>query len=102
MSALNQGRAQIVSANDLLIGDVVYFTAAGGWTRALREAALARDAGEAGALLARAALQQGRVVDPYLADVALDGGAPRPTHFREVFRAHGPTTRPDLGRQAEK
>lgn len=95
-------RAQIVSANDLLVGDVVYFTAADGWTRDLREAALARDDAEAEGLLARAALQQNRVVDPYLAEVALDGPTPRPTHFREAFRARGPSTRPDLGRQAEK
>lgn len=94
-------RASIVSANDLLIGDVVYFTADEGWTRRIGEAALARDAEQAEALLARAARQQDRVVDPYLAEVALDGGAPRPTHFREAFRARGPSTRPDLGRQAE-
>lgn len=102
MKGAGAGWAQIVSANDLLVGDVVYFTEAGGWTRSLAEAALARDEGAAEALLARAARQQDRVVDPYLADVALDGPAPRPLHFREVFRAHGPTTRPDLGRQAEK
>ncbi len=95
-------RAHIVSANDLLIGDVVYFTAAEGWTRDLREAALAETETQAEALLARAALQQNRVVDPYLAEVALDGAAPRPLHFREAFRTRGPSHRPDLGRQAEK
>ena len=26
---------------------------------------------------------------------------PRPLHFREAFRARGPSHRPDLGRQAE-
>ncbi len=95
-------RAHIVSANDLLIGDVVYFTAAEGWTRDLREAALAETEAQAEALLARAAMQQARVVDPYLAEVALDGAAPRPLHFREAFRTRGPSNRPDLGRQAEK
>ncbi|PKP64118.1 MAG: DUF2849 domain-containing protein [Alphaproteobacteria bacterium HGW-Alphaproteobacteria-8] len=95
-------RAHIVSANDLLVGDVVYFTAADGWTRKLEEAALARTGDEAEALLARATRQQSRVVDPYLAEVALDGArAPRPLHFREVFRTRGPSHRTDLGRQAE-
>jgi len=102
VSGFTQGRAQIISANDLLVGDVVYFTAAETWTRRIGEAALARDPAQAEALLARAARQQGRVVDPYLAEVALDGGAPRPTHFREAFRTRGPSHRPDLGRQAEK
>jgi sulfite reductase (NADPH) hemoprotein beta-component len=41
------------------------------------------------------------VVDPYLADVSLETGAPVPTHFREVYRTRGPSNRPDLGRQAE-
>jgi hypothetical protein len=92
---------RIVSANDLMIGDVVYLTAAGRWTRDLAQAAVATDAEAAEALLARAAAQQSVVVDPYLAEVALDGDAPRPLHYREAFRARGPSHRPDLGRQAE-
>jgi hypothetical protein len=91
---------RIVSANDLMIGDVVYLTAAGGWTRDLAQAAVATDAETAEALLAQAA-QPSVVVDPYLAEVALDGAAPRPLHYREVFRTRGPSHRPDLGRQAE-
>lgn len=91
---------KIVSANDLMAGDVVYLTPAHGWTRRLAEAAVARDAQAAETLLA-AANQPGAVVDPYLADVSLETGAPVPTHFREVYRTRGPSHRPDLGRQAE-
>lgn len=91
----------IVSANDLMVGDVVYMTAAGGWTRRLEEAAVAADEATAADLLIRAQGQPSVVVDPYLADVATDGAAPRPLHFREAFRARGPSHRPDLGRQAE-
>jgi len=91
----------IVSANDLMVGDVVYMTAAGGWTRRLDEAAVAADEATAADLLVRAQGQTSVVVDPYLAEVALDGPAPRPLHFREAFRARGPSHRPDLGRQAE-
>lgn len=93
---------QIVSANDLLAGDVVYLTPGHGWTRALSQAAVAREAAAADRLLAAAAAQQDRVVDPFLAEVALDGPTPRPLHFREAFRARGPSHRPDLGRQAEQ
>jgi hypothetical protein len=93
---------QIVSANTLLEGDVVYLDRAHGWTRALAEAAVAHSADEALALL-KAAAQPARVVDPYLADVALDPvQPPRPLHYREVFRTRGPSNRPDLGRQAER
>lgn len=92
----------IVSANALLEGDVVYFTAAQTWTRRLAQAAVARDADAAGALLAHAKAQQDRVVDPCLADVSIAHGAITPLHFREVFRARGPSHRPDLGRQAER
>jgi hypothetical protein len=91
----------IVSANDLMIGDVVYMTAAGDWTRLLEEAGVAADEATAADLLTRAQGQPSVVVDPYLAEVALDGPAPRPLHFREAFRARGPSHRPDLGRQAE-
>ena len=90
----------IVSANDLLEGDVVYLAAAGGWTRRLAEAAVAETPEAAEALLARAD-QPARVVGPNLAEVALDGAAPRPLHHREIVRTRGPSTRPDLGRQAE-
>lgn len=92
---------KIVSANDLLDGDVVWLDAAGGWTRDLRNAAVAHDPEAAERLLAAGAAQQGRVVGPALADVALEAGGPRPLHFREAFRARGPSHRPDLGRKPE-
>ncbi len=94
-------KPQIISANDLYVGDVVYMNSGGGWTRKLAEAAIAHDVGEAEKLLQRAAPQQAKVVGPYLADVALDDdGRPFPTHFREKFRTRGPSIRPDLGKQA--
>ncbi len=92
---------RIVSANDLLKGDVIYLAQDGGWTRRLAAAALARTEAEAATLLERAEAQPHRAVGPFLADVALDGAEPRPLHRRELFRARGPSTRPDLGRQAE-
>ncbi len=94
-------KPQIVSANDLAIGDVVYMNSGGGWTRKLAEAAIAHTPEEGETLMGRAAPQQAKVVGPYLADVALDDdGRPFPTHFREKFRTRGPSTRPDLGKQS--
>jgi hypothetical protein len=91
---------RIVSANDLIAGDVIYLARTGGWTRRLDEAAVATDPDAAAALLAAAELQPDVAVGPYLAEVATDGPAPRPLHYREVFRTRGPSNRPDLGRQA--
>jgi len=38
-----------------------------------------------------ASQQVGHVVGAYLADVSTLTGAPKPTHFRESFRATGPS-----------
>jgi hypothetical protein len=92
---------QIVTANDLLDGDVIFMTAEGGWGRDLADAAILATAEQAEQLLALATSQEDCVVGPYLADVALDGsGLPCPSHYRERIRMCGPTNRPDLGRQA--
>lgn len=94
-------KPQVATANDLLEGDVVYLTEAGGWTRDHAEAAVARDKETAEALLALGAAQAGAVVGVYLAEAALDDdGRPQPVHYRERLRALGPSTRPDLGPQA--
>jgi hypothetical protein len=94
-------KPKIVSANDLYVGDVVYMNPGGGWTRRLAEAAIAHTVEEGETLMTRAGTQAAKVVGPYLADVALDDdGRPFPTHFREKFRTRGPSTRPDLGKQA--
>ena len=83
---------KIVTANDLFEGDVIYFTASGGWTREHSEAAIAFTPEEADQLLAAANLQQDRIVGAYLADVSVDDGEePQPVHFREAFRTRGPS-----------
>lgn len=93
---------QIVSANDLLRGDVIYLDMAHGWTRSLRSAAVARTAEAADALLVAASAQPEKAVGPYLLNVTIDDdGLPFPSHFREKFRDRGPTNRLDLGRQAQ-
>lgn len=94
--------SQIVTANDLLSGDVVYLTEDGGWSGVHAEAAVAHSAEAAQDLLERGAAQSGRVVGAYLAAATLDAtGRPQPLHYREVIRTRGPTIRPDLGKQAE-
>ena len=81
---------KVVTANALLEGDVIYQTATG-WTRHLTEAEVLNDKDVADARLAQGASQSGSVVGAYLADVELIDGLPTPDHFREDFRAKGPS-----------
>jgi Protein of unknown function (DUF2849) len=93
----------ILLANNLLDGDVVFFTH-GDWTRNPALAEIARDDAAAAELeqAAAAALAANTVVDAYLVDVTLAaGGHPTPNHFRERFKTLGPSIRPDLGKQAD-
>ncbi|MCY4503904.1 MAG: DUF2849 domain-containing protein [Alphaproteobacteria bacterium] len=82
----------VLTANDLLEGDVVYLAPDGAWTRHLVSARLFLDEAEANRSLAEAESQQGAIVEPYLA-AAMPGedGGLQPAHFREAFRALGPS-----------
>ena len=93
---------QMATANDLLEGDVVYFTSTGGWSRTIGDAALAVNAEAAEDLLKRASAFPNQVVGVYLVEADLDDcGRAAPAHFREVFRTRGPSNYPGHGRQAE-
>jgi len=91
---------KVATGNDLLQGDVVYFTEQGDWTREHAEAAVAHDEAAAQALLDIASAFPDRVVGVYLADTELRDGRPAPVHFREVFRTRGPSNY-FHGKQAE-
>ncbi|MFT5172812.1 MAG: hypothetical protein ACI8W7_000980 [Gammaproteobacteria bacterium] len=83
---------QIVTANRLLQGDVVYFNDNGAWTRELRSARVASDNESAARLLHRAEATPHLVVGPYLVDVELDeASVPSLCHMREVMRETGPS-----------
>lgn len=85
-------RPHIVTANDLIEGDAVYFTASHEWSRDHGEAAVAYSSDAADTLLAAANAQQHKVVGPYLAETSLgEDRRPQPVHFREVFRTRGPS-----------
>jgi len=83
--------AKVLTANDLRLGDVVYWTHDGTWSRQHHEAELFTDEARANAELARAAAQSLIVVGVYLADAKQGPNGPEPTHFREVFRTRGPS-----------
>ena len=81
---------KVVTANDLLKGDVIYQTA-NGWTRDLANAEILTDEAHADLRLIEGSQQIADVVGVYLMDIALDGTAQQTTHFREAFRAKGPS-----------
>ena len=91
---------KVITANALVEGDVVYLTAAGAWARTLEAAEVFTDEAVAEDVLLSARGRSGEVVGAYLMDVSLSDGRPRPVHFREVFRATGPSNR-FHGKQAE-
>ncbi|MFT6674009.1 MAG: hypothetical protein ACJAVM_000180 [Sulfitobacter sp.] len=81
---------KVITANALLKGDVIYQTLSG-WSRDLNDAEVLTDEAHADLRLIEASSQINEVVGVYLADVALEGRTPRPVHFREDFRATGPS-----------
>lgn len=92
---------KIVTANALLEGDVVYLTADDHWTRRLDEAELIDDEAHADIRLLDAEMRHDEVVGPYLAEARRDGEVTRPAHFREDFRATGPSNYAH-GKQADQ
>ncbi|WP_068112634.1 DUF2849 domain-containing protein [Tropicimonas marinistellae] len=82
---------KVVTANDLLEGDVVYLTADDRWSRQHHEAELIDDEAHAAIRLLDAERQQDTVVGAYLADAKAGPNGPEPVHFRETFRSRGPS-----------
>ncbi len=88
---MSQVQTQVVTASDLLMGDVIYLTSGDTWTRQLASAEVITDEAHAQLRLIDAMGQQHRVVGAYLADVQPGPTGPTAIHFREEFRATGPS-----------
>ena len=91
---------KVVTANDLIEGDVVYLTADDRWSRLHHEAELLTDEDRANTRLAFGAAQKLIVVGVYLADAKPGPNGPEPVHFREEFRTRGPSNYPH-GKQVD-
>ena len=91
----------VVTANDLFEGDVVYLTASGAWSRIHRQAQVFTEEAPAKAALTQAQAQPERLVGAYLAPAYAGPDGPEPAHFREAFRARGPSNYPH-GKQADR
>ncbi|HCK19692.1 MULTISPECIES: DUF2849 domain-containing protein [Thalassospira] len=93
---------QVVTANRLEDGLVVFLTSDGSWSENINDARTAEDKEAANALLAEASAPEldTVIVGPYLIDVEQQGTDLVPTKYREVLRTKGPSVREDLGYQA--
>jgi hypothetical protein len=106
---MEMAMAQIVIASRLADGRVVFLqkgstVAAPEWAALIGEAEVAADDVRANELLEIGEADvaaRNLVMDAYLIEVEERGGELRPTKYREAIRALGPTTRQDLGKQAE-
>lgn len=95
-----QFQPAVISANDLFDGRVIYLDANGAWVEHLHQAELIHDEERAQSRLALALAQSERAVGAYLAPAQPGEDGPRPAHFRESFRARGPSNY-FHGKQAE-
>jgi Protein of unknown function (DUF2849) len=100
MSDLEKG--QVMTANRLRDGEVVFLTRSGVWSERIDDATLALEPQAAAALEARAVddVKATLITGQYLFDAERIGGKIRATHFRERIRTLGPSVRTDLGKQA--
>lgn len=92
--------AQMVTANRLQDGIVVYLTKGGNWSTQFEDGDLLADKETAEAALAAAeeSVKACRVLSVYLIDVEIENGKPKPTSTREHIRASGqPTVKAEAG-----
>ncbi|MFO1173080.1 MAG: DUF2849 domain-containing protein [Hyphomicrobiaceae bacterium] len=93
---------QILTANHLRGGHVVFLAEGGSWSPWIDDAVVARTKERAAELESKGNEQQklNVVVGPYLVDVVEENGRLRCMHIREHLRTLGPSVRRDLGKQA--
>jgi hypothetical protein len=86
---------QMIIANRLVDGVVVFLAPGDEWNPAIAAGAVIEDDAEAQRLLGVAKQHEARslVIDPLLIQVKVENGQVRPTEIREAIRAFGPSFR---------
>jgi uncharacterized protein DUF2849 len=94
---------QMITANRLSDGTVVFLAGQGRWVERFDDGYLANDEAEAAALLqiAEAAVAKAEVVAPYLIEVSEQEGRLLPARYRERIRAEGPSVGGKIGESVE-
>jgi hypothetical protein len=93
---------KVLTANRLIDGEAVWYSAEQTWSETIIGAEIANDkaAEEKLEAIGKAAFAANFALDIELIDVQLVDGAIVPIRLRERIRAAGPTNRTDLGKQA--
>ncbi len=99
----SEEKGQVMTANRLNDGDVVFLTRTGEWSEKIDEAALAQEPLAVAALETRASAAEiaNVVTGQYLFEATRIEGKIRADHIRERIRTLGPSVRLDLGKQAD-
>ncbi|WP_417708735.1 DUF2849 domain-containing protein [Roseibium aggregatum] len=94
---------KVITANRLLNGDVVWLAENGAWVERITLAKVYDGKEAVAAALAEGleAEKNQKVVGVYEMDVTVEEGVIVPVRLREKIRATGPTTHPELGKQAQ-
>ena len=89
----NDINLQILTANELRTGQVVYYTSSGDWSYYISEAQIARDETAADRLISKGeqAEHAQEVVGAYLIVIDDAYDVPVPVRFREKLRVGGPS-----------
>jgi hypothetical protein len=89
---------QMIIANRLRDGAVVFLAGKDGWEPAITAGTVIENETDAARLMvvAKRHEEECQVIDPQLIEVEVTDGRPRPTAIREAIRAFGPTVRTDL------
>jgi hypothetical protein len=84
---------QMIIANTLADGFVVFLTGDNSWSNDIAAGAIAETDAQAEQLLstAKQAESDNLVIDPYLIPIEIEDGVRKPTEYREYIRATGPT-----------
>jgi sulfite reductase (NADPH) hemoprotein beta-component len=93
---------QVVTANRLTDGIVVFLGPGGSWVEYLSQATVfdGKPAVEEALGTAQKAVAANLVVDVFAFDVTVGAQGPQANHIRDRIRAMGPTVHPDHGKQA--
>ena len=83
----------ILTANDLATGDVIWWTGEG-WSIHVNDAV---DVGDKGEEILQAEVAARRANEAYVIEATSDADGVRPAHIKDRIRALGPTVRLDLG-----
>jgi hypothetical protein len=99
---IRTGMPQVISANRLSDGIVVFRAKDGAWAEQLRDAEILPDAASVKAALGLVELdvKANHVIEVAAFEVTVGDGHVEPVHLRDKIRARGPTTHPLHGKQA--